>query len=189
MVLVYPTTVTLSNRINPDGTLQEDVRRRVDLSITLYQNEFGQTITMSGGYADREAPFTHAEAMKRYAIQQGVPNNDILKEEDSLDTIGQAYFVKKNVIVPKNWDRFSVVSSEYHIPRVKKIFNFIFGPEFLIEYKSATSLLQHDIKIRLKEFLSLTSFYMLFAGIKPGNDVRITERLFSTHQLYKKDKT
>lgn len=44
----YPTIVVLSNDINPDGTLKEDVRRRVDGSIVLYNVPLTDRLTMSG---------------------------------------------------------------------------------------------------------------------------------------------
>ncbi len=188
MLQVYPTTVALSNRINLDGTLQEDVRRRVDLSVELYDKHLTHTVTMSGKHdpKDWDAPLTHAEAMKRYAIQKGVYGNYILKEEDSLDTMGQAFFVKRNIIIPRDWDRLIVVSSDYHRRRVETIFDFVFGREFLIEYRTAPTSLRFNPKKWLEEKAKIAYFLRFFRGINPGDDDTIAYKLFTEHPLYKK---
>src|SRR3989338_7777656 len=88
----YETSIILSDHINPDGSLDEPTEARGNKSIELYFEDTIKAITMSGGYADKEAPCTHAEAMKLYALGRNVDKKDIYSEEESLDTIGQAVF-------------------------------------------------------------------------------------------------
>ena len=52
---------------------------------------------MTGGWADKEAPVTHAYAMKQYALSKGIPEPDISIENRSLDTVGQVVLTKTEV--------------------------------------------------------------------------------------------
>ncbi len=195
MVLEYPTIVTLSNRINPDGTLKEDVRIRVDSSVELYKIRdrglYGLTITMSGKEDSRDLhfPLTHAEAMRRYAIQKGVPENDILKEEWSKDAVGQTFLSKKLIFLPRGWNKGIVVSSDYCMPRVEWIFKFIFGPEFDLVFRGADTRLDLGrVKLTAEEKGKMAYTKMFFKGIKPGNDKDIADVLLERHAIYNKEK-
>jgi len=181
----YETSIILSDHINPDGSLDEPTEARVNKSIELYFEDTIKAITMSGGYADKEAPCTHAEAMKLYALGRNVDKKDIYSEEESLDTIGQAVFSKRIVIIPENWEKLIVISHDYHIRRVKVIFDFVYGKDFDIKYVDIHSVLGDDENTLNKEKISLEAFLKTFKGISPGNDEDIFNRLFESHSLYK----
>jgi len=186
----YDTAVGLSWIINLDGTLQKEGELRVDRTVELYRSGAVQTLTMSGRHdkIDWDAPVTHAEAMARYAVEQGVPRNDIYIEDRSLDTVGQAYFVKRYVVIPNNWGDLVVVSSDWHMERVREIFDFIFGTEFNVGYESSESTRGVRWTRAPKEWPGRLVFRKSFRGINSGDDKAITERLFSSHPLYKVDK-
>lgn len=187
----YNTVIVLSNVINKDGSLQEDVRLRVEKSVELYNEELGEYVTMSGKIDWTEKfedfPYTQAEAMKRYAVVMGLPEKDILKEETSKDSVGQAYFVKRDIVVPKNWEKLIVVSSDYHMERIRTVFDHIFGKDFYIRYEEVDTPLKDDTESVSHEQRSLKIFQDQFGDITPGDDEAITERLFSEHAVYNKD--
>ena len=60
-----------------------------------------------------------AEAMKEYAISEGVPTDLILIEQESKDTLGNAYFTKVNILEPNNWKNVLVITSDFHLERTK----------------------------------------------------------------------
>lgn len=117
-----------------------------------------------------------------------MPPEKVLKEEQSRDTVGEAFFVKRDIALPKRWSRIIVVSSEYHMQRVKAIFDFMFGKDFSLTYRHAAAKInpqvgtatetEEDEKRRLKVF---TDFWK---GINVGDDARIAEKLFTDHPLY-----
>ena len=151
------TIVCLVHELNPDFSLSEQSRERTDRAVNLYFSLAGDTITMSGGLYPKDAPWTLAEAMKRYAVVNGVDEIDIFKEEESLDTVGQAIFVKRDIAVPKSFEKFIVVSHDYHMPRVKTVFDFVYGNEFQISYFCVESVLNTPQK-REREQKSIDSF-------------------------------
>ena len=183
--MAYKTAIILSHHINPDNSLSEETKARVDKSIDMYCRTEVETLTMSGGHADKEATLTHAEAMRLYALEMRVSPEDLFSEGLSLDTIGQAVFSKKGVVVPNNMDKLIVVSHDYHIRRVQVIFGFVYGKGFDIEYVGVSGWFSMDPKILQKERESLDSFLITFDGVTSGRDDDIFNALIERHPLYK----
>lgn len=181
----YNTSLTLSHHINSDGSLSQQTEDRVEKSIALYFEGLAETLTMSGGYVNKEAPFTHAEAMKKYALQRNIPKGYIHLEPTSLDTVGQAIFSKRDVIVPNKWGDLIVISHDYHLERARTIFSFIYGKDFNIDFKGIFSGLHNNSEIHKAERKSLEAFMKTFEGVIPGGDDDIFNALVERHPLYK----
>lgn len=192
--MIYKTCVTMDNTINPDGSLMEDCRLRADKSISLYRQDFCDTLTMPGRYDIRDfekVPITHSEALKRYAMQNGVPEEDIIKEESGrtmTDSVGCLFFLKKKVLIPRNWENLIVVSSDYHYPRLQDIWDFIFGGDFYVHYIAVDTKKSDDEvarKMKTEEEDKRRKFGEFWRGISPGDDDAIQDKLFSEHPYYK----
>lgn len=56
-----------------------------------------------------------------------VPATCILKESSSYDTIGNGFFSAMIHAVPAGWRRVAVVTSDFHMPRSRAIFEKIYG--------------------------------------------------------------
>jgi hypothetical protein len=56
-----------------------------------------------------------------------VPASCILKESSSYDTIGNGYFSAMIHAVPAGWKRVAVVTSDFHMPRSRAIFEKVYG--------------------------------------------------------------
>jgi len=180
------TAIVLSHHVHPDGSLSTETRRRVDKGIEHYVKNDADTLTVSGGYATKDVPFAHANCMAEYAIVSGIPAKSIYRESQSLDTVGQVIFLKDDIIVPNNWNRFIVVTSDYHITRAMLIFNFVFGRDFDIQYSPVPTLGEISDTVRAKEASSVSTFLRTFEGVRAGDTAALVERLFSAHPLYKK---
>jgi len=71
----------------------------------------------------------------KYLCDRGISPGKILTESNSRDTIGEALFVKQNIIVPYKIKELYVISSDYHINyRVRAIFDYVFGTDADIIY-------------------------------------------------------
>lgn len=91
--------VILGCMIKEDGTLYPLLRGRVDRAIQFYKNQLQATgkkaiFVPSGGKGEDE-PISEAEAMKRYLLEQGIEENQILIEDQSKNTIQNMRFSKK----------------------------------------------------------------------------------------------
>lgn len=94
---------------------------RIDRAIRFYEKQAEKTgtppkIIMSGGKG-RDEEVSEAFAMKEYALEKGIPDKDILLEDQSLNTV-QNLANSKQIILEKGQDYKSIfVSSNYHIFR------------------------------------------------------------------------
>jgi uncharacterized SAM-binding protein YcdF (DUF218 family) len=61
-------------------------------------------------------------AYATYLMARGVPSRDVLKETQSYDTVGNAYFSLTIHALPARWRRVAVVTSAFHMPRTEAIF-------------------------------------------------------------------
>lgn len=59
--------------------------------------------------------------------EHGVAASAIYKETSSYDTIGNAFFALVSHCLPRQWTRLVVVTSAFHLPRTRVIFEWVFG--------------------------------------------------------------
>lgn len=72
-------------------------------------------------------PIYESVAGASYLIGRGVPADRILTETCSWDTIGNAYFSRTIHADPRRFGRIAVVTSEFHMPRARVIFEWVYG--------------------------------------------------------------
>lgn len=91
--------------------------RRVDKGIQAYRHNEGSILVLSGGKGGDEK-IAESEAMKNYALKQGVPESDILVEDQSANTRENLLFscelIKNH---PRNTGSLLVVTTRYHVLR------------------------------------------------------------------------
>ncbi|MCL1862534.1 MAG: YdcF family protein [Defluviitaleaceae bacterium] len=68
-----------------DGEVQSSLRRRLDMAVEYHNQNPTAMMIVTGAAAYRE-PFSEAEAMARYLISQGIPENQIIREEYAHST-------------------------------------------------------------------------------------------------------
>lgn len=86
---------------------------RVRKGIKVYKNNPGSKIIMSGGQGPDEV-VPEALAMKNYALEQGVVEEDIIMEDKSTRTEENIIFSKKFIPADKS---FAIVTNYYHVYR------------------------------------------------------------------------
>jgi hypothetical protein len=63
----------------------------------------------------------------KYLIDQGVKKEDIYREWTSYDTIANAFFSLLHFVVPMGIKEFAVITSDFHMPRAREIFRWIYS--------------------------------------------------------------
>jgi hypothetical protein len=130
---------------------------------------------------------TEAAAMQKYAVSLGISPRDIILEENSKDTLGNAYFTKVNILEPKGWSDVGLVTSDFHLPRARYDFNLVLGPKYKIEYFSSDSCLPEQSlqKLVIQEGKNMKVFSQLVGGnVGAGDSKAIQTILFSKHPGY-----
>lgn len=108
--------------IRSDGTLTPLLRGRVDAALDFARRQVEKTgrsvkFVPSGGQGSDEV-ISESEAMKRYLLQQGVPEEQILKEDRSVNTMQNVQF-SKQVIEADTQDTYNAAfaTTNYHVFR------------------------------------------------------------------------
>lgn len=91
--------------------------QRIDKGIKVYQRSGGACkLIMSGGKGSDEK-LSEAQAMKNYALEQGIPEEDILLEDASVNTMENLANSKKIIDARDGKHATAVVTSQYHMLR------------------------------------------------------------------------
>lgn len=164
--------IVLGNR--SPAKLSDTARLRVDKAVELYRKGIAKNIIMSGSHDILLKNFKKTEAclMKEYAIQKGVPSKYIIKENKSIDTITNAYYVKK-ILEKKNWKNIIIVTSKHHCKRSRYIFKKVLGNGYRIQTRPGGEDNAYEEKFLLKitrQFLD---------HIKDGDDRSIKKLILS----------
>lgn len=113
--------IILGCMIRKDGTLYPLIRGRVDKAVELYKKQLEDTgkkafLVPSGGKGDDE-PIAEAEAMKNYLVEIGIPEEQIIVENKSKNTLENMKFSKK--LIDDRQENANIVFSttNYHIFR------------------------------------------------------------------------
>ena len=119
--------IILGCGLRKDGSPTPLLKSRIDRAIAFYKQqktETGKELTFitSGGKGDLEAN-SESLAMMRYLIEQGIPENKIIQEDSSRDTMQNMRFSKEKITErSKNGEftsktKVSYSTSNYHVFR------------------------------------------------------------------------
>lgn len=182
--------IVLGRGINDDGTLPVDPCSRVRKAADLYKERRAPYLVMSGAWTyhfDISPNRAESTAMKNYAIDLGVPGGSIIEESESMDTIGNVYFTKKNICEPRAWKNLTVVASGEHMPRVEYLFRKIYGPEYNFQFEISERVIDDAAYTKeLKhELNSMTVTKKWLDSFEPGDDETIWSLMRTRHPAHK----
>lgn len=84
--------LVLGARVWADGSLSPVLRDRVDAAVALYKEGCAPLLLMSGDHSSES--YNEVEAMKDYAVEQGVPEENILMDHAGYSTYESMYRAK-----------------------------------------------------------------------------------------------
>ena len=116
--------------------------------------------------------------MAAYAESLGLPRDAVLLEEESKDTIGNAYFVLRRHLEPNGWTSVRVVTSDFHVPRSTWVFQKVLGSAYDVSFSPASSELDAAIiAARARAEGDIITFLMEWIGDLPDGDRAAVDRL------------
>ena len=146
--------VVLGSPNFPDGTLGPIAIDRLNGCLALFDPQ-KHKILCTGGFGSHFniSPTAHAIYLKQYLIDKGVPSTAFLPVALSSNTVEDAVMAK-SILNDYTFENLKIITSEYHLERVKFIFKEIlkdFPLEYMaIEHHSMDELLepliQHEIR-------------------------------------------
>lgn len=103
--------IVLGCQVRSDGTPSDMLRDRLDRGIELYFAGVAPKIIMSGDHGQTE--YDEVNTMKQYAIDAGIPSEDIFMDHAGFSTYESIYRAKEIFQA----DNIVVVTQEYHLYR------------------------------------------------------------------------
>lgn len=181
--------VVLGRGVDGDGALPPLAKQRVERAAELFAWEVAPRIIFSGKCSlmtETIPPRSEAAAMAEYAHAIGLPSEVLLVEEESRDTIGNAYFVLRRFLEPNDWNAIRVVTSDFHIQRAAWVFQKVMGLGYDVAFSPAQSELDHStVAAMAREESDITSFLMEWIGpIPDGDPLALAQFIWKEHPGY-----
>ncbi len=151
--------VVLGARVWPSGQPSDALTRRTLHAVKLYKEGLAAAIICSGGLGTH--PPTEAQAAARLAMDQGVPPEAIVLEEEGHSTEESAFFVSE-IMHARGWQEAIVVSDAYHLWRA----NLLFGKAGVKVYPSPAHDERYPLSTRVyiyhlgREVVAIAWYYV-----------------------------
>lgn len=171
--------IVLSNDFDQNLELNKTTKLRADHAISIFSiGDKIITLGWNGNFKTQDIAYQ----VKYYIINNSSINkNSIISINKSKDTVGDAFFsrefIEKNYSSKKN---IHVISSDWHLMRVKYIFNNFFS-NYDIKYHGVKT----DNGNMISEKKSIEAFNNTFKNQNFKNLSELKICLYSNHPLYK----
>ena len=184
----YNAIIVLGGSFIDENTLPEWVEKRLDNAIER-DDICDHFILLSRGSPHKPPVLCndgHAidecQIMANYMIERNVNPQKILLDSWSMDTIGNAYSALMMHCVPRNLRRLLIITSDFHMPRSRSIFEKAFSlfpiKIFDLDFLETPSLL----KISDREKKSFENWKIKKEKIKTLEEFH--EFVFEKHEIY-----
>ncbi|PIN87421.1 hypothetical protein COV12_03935 [Candidatus Woesearchaeota archaeon CG10_big_fil_rev_8_21_14_0_10_32_24] len=141
-------TIILGHMNDDQGRLSSISKERLDLGVNKLEKGYKIIITGAFGEGFNRTNKMHALYSKDYLLKKGVTKNCFLKIAKSTHTIEDALF--SHVIVGRyRPENIIVVTSDFHMARVKFIFNKVFK-DYKVKFFASKTTIDEDTLKKLK---------------------------------------
>lgn len=120
--------------VRANGELPPWVTARFDAAMRIPSELRRHMIALSSGTTHRapprdqnDFPISEARAGAAYLMNSGVNSSQILTEDLSLDTIGNAFWLRLLHTDVRRWYRLHIITNSFHMPRTREIFQRVFA--------------------------------------------------------------
>ena len=132
----YDAILVLGRGVYKDGSVSDSANSTVEKALVLFNSHLADRVIFSGKWTytlDYTPPTTEARAMAEYAETLGLPKEAILLEEKSYTTVTNAYFIKKDILIPNSWHRVILASVYPMDKRAHLVLETVFGPNYVCD--------------------------------------------------------
>jgi len=167
-------TVVLSGPRGERGGLSNDTQARLDLGLNVWQDT-GTPLILVGSSSELMKDELGFEPL-------GPPEGAIFIEPHSRETVGNAIYTKRDILLPEQFSAANLVTADYHMDRASRIFHKAMGGNFSINpFASQTEYSPQERRalMRLELIYSLIA-RLAFVGYSPeseGDDEMVLKRM------------
>lgn len=133
---VKTAVIVLGGGLTETGAVLPHTQLRLKRAVEWYHKLGSKAIfiTLSGGTPHKPNPrdsrgfqIWESTAAARGLIEMGVPADQIMEESFSLDTVGNAYFLRAVHTDPASIRKLVVITNDWHMDRTRAIFSYVFS--------------------------------------------------------------
>jgi uncharacterized SAM-binding protein YcdF (DUF218 family) len=170
--------------MSKDGVLGDESVARVEKAVEIFKDHQGDLFLTSGWDYRDDSDLEIGRVVSNYLIKNfDLDPRHILVDTNSRDTVGDAYFLRRQVC-RLGVKQLFVVTSDYHIARTELIFNAFFGPEISVEVVGAKTKLVDEDEVRKREESSLQAFLSTFEDVDLNCEDDVLRALNTKHPFY-----
>lgn len=114
----YDAIVILGAQVLPNGEPNLQLELRLETALAAYETKSALVVTCGAQGADEPRP--EADVMRDWLIARGVPEDQVLSENTSFNTLENIQNALK-LLEGRDIDEILVVTSDYHVPRALAI--------------------------------------------------------------------
>ncbi len=178
----------LSHLMDENGSLGEESLARIKTAIQRYKDGQYDFLFTSGWNYRSDTNFKIGDIVAEHLSSvYEVDSNRIFSDTNARDTVGDAFFLRRNLIDPFGIKGLLVVTSDYHVRRTDVIFKRFLSSEIEVETIGADLGLVNDCELRRREEASLLAFFKTFKGVNLLSDDEVFHTLQSIHPFYNGD--
>lgn len=107
--------IVLGARIHPDGKMSHALQYRCETALRLWREGLAKTIFLCGGQCTMD-PCPEAGVMRAFFLQNGVPADCLIVEDQSTNTI-QNLRNAKEIMEARSYACAAMITSDYHLSR------------------------------------------------------------------------
>jgi uncharacterized SAM-binding protein YcdF (DUF218 family) len=138
----YDAIIVLATQPDPKTwRFPQQLYECLDKATQLFKHQVAPYIITSGDralsldYRGITQPFRECDKMKEILVSNGIPQNQVLVEGDSRDTISNLYFLKEELLIPKKATNLLFVVASFRIPRLTFLCQKILGPGYTVTFE------------------------------------------------------
>lgn len=162
----------------------------LDKAIELITQGVAPYLALSGDHALKfdnvgiTQPFKEADKMEEYVISKGLSKEKILKENKSLDTVANLYYLKNLVFKPNNIHKVIIITTNFRVKRIHFLWQKVMGPEYLVTFEEVS---YGDSEVYKNDATVLEKQKEWLKDVKDGDDAWFLSKFYDDlYYLYYK---
>ena len=175
----------LAHLMDADANLGPESLARLEAAIRLHKEEPFELFLTTGWNYRQDCPQMIGEVMAEVLKKtHHIDDSLIVADINARDTVGDAYFLRRNAVIPMNIRDLVVVTSDYHVDRAEFIFRSFCPAKVTLRVVGAKTDFYRDGTVQLHEENSLAAFQDTFAGVDFSEDRQVCNALRTRHPFY-----
>ncbi|MDQ2973419.1 MAG: YdcF family protein [bacterium] len=179
----YDTAVILGYRPLNGETWQPPthITNSLDRSVELFNEGSIQSITVSGNRTinfdvlNIAQPFKECDKMAKYLLTNCIPDDAIQRESESKDTISNIYYLKRQILMPRELRNLLFIAAESRLERIKFLCERILGSEYRLDFEPVE---YKPEEVSQNEQLTFAEQSDFLAPMKDGDDAWLEGKFY-----------